>query len=61
MQWKSVLERRVLHIHSEEKVRLEKQNRKYMHLKDKFIKLKEDHKALLGNKQKFSWDWCNFV
>ncbi|KAI9552621.1 hypothetical protein GHT06_020489 [Daphnia sinensis] len=47
VQWKDVLEKRILHIHGGDKIRLERQNRKYSNLKTKFTKLKEDHKSLL--------------
>lgn len=46
--WKVLWEKRFTHIHGVDKIRLEKQSRKYQHLKDKFVKLKEDHKSLLG-------------
>lgn len=48
VQWKDVLEKRISHIHGGDKIRLERQNRKYFNLKTKFTKLKEDHKSLLG-------------
>ncbi|XP_032796728.1 uncharacterized protein LOC123476832 isoform X2 [Daphnia magna] len=47
VQWKDVLEKRISHIHGGDKIRLERQNRKYFNLKTKFTKLKEDHKSLL--------------
>lgn len=47
-QWKDFLEKRITHIHGDDKIRLEQQNRKYFNLKAKFTKLKDDHKSLLG-------------
>ncbi|XP_046654771.1 lisH domain-containing protein ARMC9-like [Daphnia pulicaria] len=46
-QWKDYLEKRITHIHGDDKIRLEQQNRKYFNLKAKFTKLKDDHKSLL--------------
>lgn len=36
-------------IHGDDKIKLKRQSAKYRLLKEKFLKLKDDHKSLLGN------------